>query len=54
MEALLRKGKAWSLCEAILAHSNNVNSTVFSPDSVHIVTASSDETADLKFSHRRI
>ena len=35
----------WSMTEAVLRHSDCVNSAVFSPDSRHIVSASGDHTA---------
>ena len=37
--------KAWRMCEAVLRHSSVVNSAVFSPDGMHIVSASGDHTA---------
>ena len=37
--------KAWSMCEAVLRHSGTVRSAVFSPDGMHIVSASDDHTA---------
>ena len=40
----LGRRKVWSLAEAVLGHSNIVNSAIFSPDSRHIVSASGDPT----------
>ena len=37
--------KEWSMTEAVLRHSDCVNSAVFSPDGRHIVSASGDQTA---------
>ena len=34
--------KGWSMCEAILRHPDVVRSAVFSPDGMHIVSASYD------------
>ncbi|KAF8815108.1 hypothetical protein BYT27DRAFT_7334103 [Phlegmacium glaucopus] len=39
--------KAWSLTEAVLRHSAKVKSAVFSPDGIHIVSASWDSTAQI-------
>ena len=36
--------KAWSLCEAVLRHSDLVNSAVFSPDGMQIASAAVDHT----------
>ena len=41
----LGKRKAWSLAEAVLRHSRQVNSAIFSSDSKYIVSASWDHTA---------
>ena len=37
--------KGWSLAEAVLGHSDGVNSAIFSSDGRHIVSASRDHTA---------
>ncbi|KAF8797378.1 WD40 repeat-like protein, partial [Phlegmacium glaucopus] len=39
--------KEWSQSEAVLRHSNGVNSAVFSPDGMHIVSVSADCTAQI-------
>ena len=41
----LGRRKAWSMSEAVLRHSDVVNSVAFSPDGLHIVSASNDHTA---------
>ena len=41
----LGRRKAWSLAEAVLRHSEHVNSTIFSSDGRYVVSASDDNTA---------
>ncbi|KAF8813538.1 hypothetical protein BYT27DRAFT_7335127 [Phlegmacium glaucopus] len=41
----LGRRKSWNLSEAVLRHSEKVNFAVFSPDGMHIVSASADCTA---------
>ena len=41
----LGRRKAWGLAEAVLRHSEQVNSAIFSPDGKYIVAASDDHTA---------
>ncbi|KAF8809961.1 hypothetical protein BYT27DRAFT_7337039 [Phlegmacium glaucopus] len=44
-ELCLGRRKTWSPSEVILRHSQSVNSAVFSPDGMHIVSASDNSTA---------
>ena len=41
----LGRRKAWNLAEAVLRHSEQVNSAIFTPDGRYIVSASNDHTA---------
>ena len=43
----LGRRKAWSMSELVLSHSESIITAVFSPDGMHVVTASDDRTAKI-------